>query len=75
MECKFNENGNIDVPLNIDDQEILQSDCLHYLGAIIQNEEIDECIYSRIRAGWINWRVYMEYCVIGTCIGHLRKKL
>ena len=57
----YNFNGHIqrdETTVRIETQEIPQRDSLYYLGLIIsKDEEINEDIKHRIKAGWLKWRL------------------
>nr|XP_009631044.1 uncharacterized protein LOC104120878 [Nicotiana tomentosiformis] len=63
LECKFNGvTQEVDEDVRLDMQVIPMRESFKYFGSIIQNdEEIDENVIHRIRAGWIKRRLASDF--------------
>ena len=63
MVCNFS--GHIERAITtmiIKDHEIQQNDSFYYPGSIISNDrEIDEDVKHRINAGWLKWKLLLEF--------------
>ena len=57
MKCKFNQEEEEDVDLEMDGTILEEVDTFKYLGSVIQKDGgIENEITSRIQAGWGNWK-------------------
>jgi Reverse transcriptase (RNA-dependent DNA polymerase) len=57
MRCQFSEKNSDDGDVSLDGQVVPMNDTFRYLGSMLQSEEeINEDVSHRIRAGWVKWR-------------------
>ena len=65
MHCNFNEHiERAKTTMRIEDHDIIQSNSFCYHDSIIcMDEEIDEDVEHKMKAGWLKWRLaYGVFC-------------
>jgi hypothetical protein len=57
MKCDFSATTQEEEDVRLDDQVVPKKDTFRYLGSMLQkNEDIDEDVSHRIKAGLLKWR-------------------
>jgi hypothetical protein len=57
MKCDFSATTQEEGDVRLDGQVVLKKDTFRYLGSMLQkDEDIDEDLSHRIKAGWLKWR-------------------
>jgi hypothetical protein len=57
MMCGFSTTRYGEEEVSLDGQVVPQKDTFRYLGSILRkDEDIDEVVNHRIKAGWMKWR-------------------
>jgi hypothetical protein len=68
MKCDFSATTQEEEDVRIDGQVVPKIDIFYYLGSMLKkNEDIDEDVSHKIKAGWLKWRQLLTSCVTLGC--------